>query len=77
MNPAQCRAARGLLKWIQDDLATHADVSVLTIRNFEAEKSVPRRATLAAIQRAFEANGVEFTDGGVRLRDDRPVEASA
>ena len=62
-----------MLKWTQDDLATKAAVSVLTIRNFEAEKSEPRRATLASMQRALEAANVEFTDGGVRLRDDRPA----
>lgn len=70
MTPAQSRAARGLLKWTQDDIATKANVSVVTIRNFENEKTVPQRATLDVIQRAFEAAGVEFTNGdrpGVRL----------
>jgi transcriptional regulator with XRE-family HTH domain len=71
MTPPQCRAARGLLKWNQDDLAHAARVSVVTVRNFENDKSVPQRATLEVIQRALEAAGVEFFDGdspGVRLR---------
>jgi len=45
-------------------------VSVVTVRNFENDKSVPQRATLDVIQRALEAAGVEFTNGdkpGVQL----------
>jgi DNA-binding XRE family transcriptional regulator len=71
MTPAQCRAARGLLKWNQDDLASAASVSAVTIRNFENEKSSPQRASLAMMVRAIESVGVEFTKGdqpGVRLR---------
>jgi DNA-binding transcriptional regulator YiaG len=71
MTPAQCRAARGLLKWNQDDLATAANVSSVTVRNFENEKSTPQRASLAMMQRALEDAGVEFTNGdqpGVRMR---------
>ena len=55
-----------------------ARVSVVTIRNFENQKSTPQRATLDVIQRAFEAAGVEFTNGdrpGVRLVG--PVETPA
>jgi hypothetical protein len=40
------------------------------VHPLEAAISQPRRATLDVIQRAFEAAGVEFTDGdqpGVRL----------
>jgi transcriptional regulator with XRE-family HTH domain len=71
MTPAQCRAARGLLKWGQDDLASAASVSAVTIRNFENEKSSPQRASLAMMVRALEAAGVEFTNGdrpGVRMK---------
>jgi transcriptional regulator with XRE-family HTH domain len=71
MTPPQCRAARGLLNWNQDDLARTARVSVVTVRNFENEKSDPMRATLEVIRRALEEAGVEFINGdspGVRLR---------
>jgi transcriptional regulator with XRE-family HTH domain len=71
MNPAQCRAARGLLNWNQDDLAEEASVSAVTVRNFENEKSAPQRSTLDVMRRAFENAGVEFTNGGqpgVRMR---------
>jgi transcriptional regulator with XRE-family HTH domain len=71
IEPSQCRAARGLLNWTQDDLAAAAGVGIVTVRNFENEKSVPIRATLDVIQRAFEKAGVEFIDengGGLKLR---------
>ena len=69
MTPAQTRAARGLLRWSQDDLATKAEVSVVAIRTFEGEKSSPRRSTLRALRFAFEAAGIEFLDGdGVRVQ---------
>lgn len=64
MTPAQCRAARGLIRWNQDDLAREAAVSVVTVRNFENEKSAPQRASLEVMQRALEAAGVQFTNGG-------------
>jgi transcriptional regulator with XRE-family HTH domain len=70
MTPSQCRAARGILNWTQDEMASAARLSVVTVRNFENEKSTPQRASLDVIQRALEAAGVEFTNGeqpGVRL----------
>jgi hypothetical protein len=51
-------------------MASVAHLSVVTVRNFENEKSTPQRATLDVMQRALEAAGVEFTNGdkpGVRL----------
>ena len=74
MTPSQCRAARGLLNWTQEEIASAARVSVVTVRNFENEKSAPQRATLDVIQRALEAAGVEFIDKngggpGVRLKE--------
>jgi hypothetical protein len=49
-------------------------VSGPTLRNFEAGKTTPLRATLTVIQRTLEGAGVEFTNGdapGVRLRKPR------
>jgi transcriptional regulator with XRE-family HTH domain len=74
LTPAQCRAARGLIDWSQRQLADAAGVAVATIRLFEAGKGEQRRATLTVIRHAFEAAGVEFTNGdqpGVRLRQIR------
>ena len=61
---AQCRAARALLKWKQEELAQRADVGVSTIRTYEVEKTAPHRSTLKAIQTAFESAGVEFLSEG-------------
>ena len=71
INPAQCRAARGLLDWSQQDLADRAGVGIVTVRQFEAGVHEPRRATVQVVKQAFEAAGVEFldpSDGGAGLR---------
>jgi hypothetical protein len=63
MTPAQCRAARGLLNWSEDRLASAAGIKVFVLHDFEGEKSVLR--TIAPVlQRAFEAAGMEFSDHG-------------
>ena len=72
----QCRAARGLLAWTQQDLANAAGVGIVTVHQLEAGASQPRRATLDVIKRAFESAGVEFIEEngggpGVRLRQRR------
>ena len=71
ITPAQCRAARGLLDWSQQDLADRAGVGIVTVRQFEAGVHEPRRATVQVVKQAFEAAGVEFLDpsnGGAGLR---------
>lgn len=73
ITPQQCRAARGLLDWSQQNLADSAGVGVVTVRQVEAGVGIPRRATLAVIRQALESAGVEFIDengggAGVRLR---------
>ncbi len=71
ITPSQCRAARGLLDWTQQELAEAARIGVATIRLFEGEAAVSRHATLAVLRRAFELAGVEFIDengGGPGLR---------
>jgi transcriptional regulator with XRE-family HTH domain len=71
LTPAQCRAARGLLNWNQQQLADAAGIGVATVRLFEVGKGEQRRSTLKLITQALEAAGVELTNGdqpGVRLR---------
>ena len=73
VTPAQCRAARGLLGWSQQELARKARVGIVTVHQLETGVSQPRRATLDVIRRALESAGVEFIDEngggpGVRLR---------
>jgi transcriptional regulator with XRE-family HTH domain len=70
---AQCRAARGLLDWSQQELADRAGLGIVTIRQIEADITDPRRATLVVLKQAFERAGVEFIDengggAGVRIR---------
>jgi len=70
----QCRAARGLLGWSQDQLAEAANVARATIANFETGKSLPVANNLAAIRSAFEASGVVLIPengggDGVRMKD--------
>ena len=71
---AQCRAARALLKWSQQDLARESEISDVTIRHFEIGKTEPQKGTLVLLRRAFEAAGIEFIDEngggpGLRMRD--------
>lgn len=79
ISDSQCRAARALLSWTQDELSTRASVAKKTIADFETGKRRPYDRTLADIRAALEAGGVAFVDQngmgpGVRLRD-RSVEA--
>jgi DNA-binding XRE family transcriptional regulator len=71
ISAAQCRAARGLVAMDQATLAAASSVSRNVIIDFEKGRRVPNRNNLAAIQRALEEAGVEFTNGGkpgVRLK---------
>jgi transcriptional regulator with XRE-family HTH domain len=70
---AQSRAARGLIEWSQEELASRSNLGLSTIRDFEKGRRTPTPNNLAAIQRALEAAGVEFIPEngggpGVRLR---------
>jgi transcriptional regulator with XRE-family HTH domain len=62
----QVKAARALLGWSQDDLARQSGVSYPTVARIEAQDGPlgGRVSTAEAIQRALEAGGVEFTNGG-------------
>jgi transcriptional regulator with XRE-family HTH domain len=73
MNAAQLRMARAALKLGIRDVAKLAKVAPSTVSRFEAGEKLNAR-TVAAIQRALEAAGIEFIDGdalGVRLREKR------
>lgn len=61
--PPQCRAARALLEWSQDDLAEKAEVSRGTVKNLEAGASVSARFA-RALRDAFEGAGVVFLGEG-------------
>jgi hypothetical protein len=70
------RAARALLRWQQSQLARASSVSLPTIKRLEAKPGIliAHGSTVAALRRALEAAGIEFTNGdqpGVRLRKPR------
>ena len=78
LNPltsAQIRAARALVRWSAENLATETSLSVTTIRRAELRDSETSltSANDRAIRQALESAGVEFIDEngggpGVRLR---------
>jgi transcriptional regulator with XRE-family HTH domain len=65
-NSDQLRAARSLLDWSQQELATRAQVAVSTIADFERGVRNPMTNNLKAIRRVVEQGGVVFIEGGVR-----------
>ncbi|GJL85170.1 MAG: hypothetical protein DHS20C02_09450 [Micavibrio sp.] len=56
----QCRAARGLLSWTQQDLADACGMSKTAINNFEKGHSDIKAESLKAIRMAFESADIEF-----------------
>jgi DNA-binding transcriptional regulator YiaG len=60
MSPDQCRAARGWLKWSQNQLSELSDVSVLIVRDFERGRAAPAR-DVQALRAALETAGIGFT----------------
>jgi transcriptional regulator with XRE-family HTH domain len=61
--PVQCRMARAALGLGVRELASVAKVSIDTVVRFERGDELKER-TVEALQRALEAAGVEFTNGG-------------
>jgi transcriptional regulator with XRE-family HTH domain len=66
------RAARALVRWEQRQLAEASSVSLPTVKRLEAKPGnlAAHASTVAALVRALEAAGIEFTNGeqpGVRL----------
>lgn len=75
ITPPQLRAARALLDWSREELASKADTTARTLARIEAGETVPRQSTTEAIRSALEAAGVQFIPengggAGVRLRKD-------
>ena len=71
----QCRAARALLDWSQQDLASRAKVARKTIADFELGQVKPYARTLRDVVAALEDAGVAFlppedqvVGAGVRLK---------
>ena len=78
MNPTQIRMARAALKWGVRELAEAAGTTANTVSRIETGHDA-KASTLAAIQQAFETEGIQFItddDGvGVILRPRRKRKA--
>jgi transcriptional regulator with XRE-family HTH domain len=69
---AQIRAARGLLNLSQKELADRAGISLNLLNNIERGVANPKPASIKAIRRALENDGIEFLEeNGVRERGEK------
>jgi transcriptional regulator with XRE-family HTH domain len=66
MTPSQCRAARGLARWSQEEIAKTSGVGETTVSGFETELVTSRSASIQVMRNAFEAAGVIFIDEDAR-----------
>jgi transcriptional regulator with XRE-family HTH domain len=76
LSSEQCRAARALLDWTQEELAERAGISRSTVRGFENGQHEPHRASAAMIRAALEQAGVVLINAddqgeGVRFQSPR------
>lgn len=69
ITPRQIKAARALISWTTEDLASYTNLTADTITNIENGRTQPREGSLDRIAKAFLNAGVEFTDQeGVRIK---------
>ena len=66
----QIRAARSLLGWTQEELATRCGISKFSVANMEGSKRGSQEETINKVVTALELAGIEFIDNGVRLKSD-------
>ena len=66
----QCKAARDLLGWKQDDLSQKAGINKTTLADFERGIRNLKVDTLEKIIDAFEKHGIRFENDEVRYRVD-------
>ncbi|MGY3611706.1 XRE family transcriptional regulator [Bradyrhizobium sp. Lot11] len=79
LSPAQCRAARALIAWSEDELSSASTVAKATIAGFEAGRISPDDQTLQNMKQSLENAGVLFipeNGGGAGVRLARPASAS-
>jgi len=62
--PEHVVAARGLLKWTQDDLAKACQLHRATVSGFESETNIPSEDSIERIRLALSVHGIEFYNGG-------------
>ena len=66
----QCKAARDLLNWKQDDLSEKAKINKTTLADFERGIRNLKVDTLEKIINAFEKAGIRFENDEVKYRVD-------
>jgi transcriptional regulator with XRE-family HTH domain len=62
--PEQCRAARGLLNWTQNQLAAASGLSRSTIKDFERHRHALNRSSEELLLNALLRGGVELLPAG-------------
>jgi len=67
INYKQCKAARALLDWSQEDLSQRAEVAKATIGDFERGARNLRIKTMQKLVRVFEENGIRFASKRNRI----------
>ncbi len=65
LTPEQVKAARALLAWSQQELATDARVATSTVADFERGARIPIANNAQAIRESLEVRGLQFIAGGV------------
>ncbi len=64
LTPSQCRAARALINWSREELASASRLHLGVIADFEQFGREPDERALDALRHALEAAGVVFLDAG-------------
>lgn len=65
LTPEQVKAARALVAWSQQELATKARVATSTVADFERGVRIPVANNAQAIRDVLEGEGLQFLAGGV------------
>ncbi len=64
IKPIQCKSARAMLNWSQEELAIKVECAKKTITDFEKGHRTPHHKTLRDIKIIFEEAGVKFINNG-------------
>jgi transcriptional regulator with XRE-family HTH domain len=67
INYKQCKAARALLDWSQEDLSQKAEVAKATIGDFERGARNLRIETMQKVVTVLENEGIRFEGEGGRI----------
>ena len=67
INYKQCKAARALLDWSQEDLSQKAEVAKATIGDFEWGARNLRIETMQKVVAVLENEGIRFESEGSRI----------